>query len=400
MKKLMRSIAVLCLTLLGATFSSAQVEDSNETILSATVSDEGSVASMESYLDGAVEMAMKVYDVPGFTVSVVRDNKKILSKGYGHIDLARQLPVDPSTSLFRVASISKTVTWTAMMQMVEQSKLDLDADVNTYLKKFKIPATYDAPITLRHIMSHTTGFEDGGLGYLFIRDENKLLGQEAFLKKHMPKRVREPGTYASYSNYATALAGYIVGQVSGVDFDSYVEQNVFDPLGMNHSTFREPVPESIAAGQSANFRRELGGYIDWGFEYVHGGSPGAAMSSTADDIANFMLAYLNKGALNGRRILEPKSVDLMLVPLHAPHSALASMLHGFYETKGYGYRGYGHGGNTVIFHSEMTLLPAKDMGFFISSNAPEGAQAVRQISAHFWRSLHQMQAVGLMLSRQ
>src|SRR5690554_4702283 len=118
-----------------------------------------------TYIDGTIEAQMILEDTPAVTVSVIKDGELIFAKGYGYADIAAQKPVDAATSLFRIGSTSKLFTWTAVMQMYEQGKLDLDADVNQYLD-FKIPDTYAEPITLRHILGHTAGFEDGALGYL------------------------------------------------------------------------------------------------------------------------------------------------------------------------------------------------------------------------------------------
>ncbi|MEO0398534.1 MAG: serine hydrolase domain-containing protein [Pseudomonadota bacterium] len=231
---------------------------------------------LEAFFDGAVGALLKANDVPGVTISVVYDGEIAFVKGYGYADVARVKPVSGDTTLFRAASISKTFTWTAVMQLVEQGKLDLDTDVNEYLTQFQIPETYSKPVTLRHILSHTAGFEDGMIGYFFRRREKDLLSLPVALERFMPARVRAPGTYYAYSNWATSLAGLVIANQSGVDFDQYMEENIFEPLSMSHSTFREPVPAAIADGQSANFQREQGDYVDDGFEYIHDFGPAPA----------------------------------------------------------------------------------------------------------------------------
>ncbi|MEM8560959.1 MAG: serine hydrolase [Pseudomonadota bacterium] len=333
------------------------------------------------FFDGAVGAIQKVYDIPGVTVSVVKDGRLLYSGGYGHLDVARTRPVDPATSLFRIGSISKLFTYTAVMQLVERGQLDLDADVNDYLTAFKIDDTYPEPVTLRHILTHTAGFEDGGMGYLFRKQEGDLIGFEEWLIRYQPKRVRPPGTFASYSNYATGLAGYIVAEVSGSDFETYIDENIFEPLGMSHSTFREPVPADIADAQSGNLRRELGDYVDSYFEFIADTAPAGSMSSSADDMAQFMLAHLGSGAVGDDRILREATALQMREPLFTHHPKQPGMLYGFVEYPVNGRFGYGHGGDTLVFHSEMVLVPSENFGVFLSTNAADGGVGVRQLLA-------------------
>ena len=338
---------------------------------------------VEAFFNGAVGAIQEVYDIPGVTVAVVKDGRLLFSGGYGFLDAERARPVDPATSLFRIGSVSKLFTWTAVMQLVEKGQLDLDADVNDYLTAFKIEDNYPEPVTLRHILTHTAGFEDGGLGYLFRNDEGDLIGFEEWLIRYQPKRVRPPGTFGSYSNYATGLAGYIVAQVSGTDFETYVDENIFAPLGMSYSTFREPVPTNLADGQSANLRRELGDYVDSYFEFIADAAPAGSMSSSANDMSQFMLAHLEGGAVGSGRILKEATALQMREPLFAHHPKQRAVLHGFMEYPVNGRFGYGHGGDTLVFHSELVLVPSEQLGVFLSTNAWDGRVGVRQLLAAF-----------------
>src|SRR6185437_5435209 len=132
-------------------------------------------AALGDFLDGAMRPLIDQLHVSGAVVAVVKDGKVLYAQGYGHSDIAKGTPVNPATSLFRIGSTSKLFTWTAVMQLVEQGKLDLDADVNTYLKDFKIPNTYAKPVTLRNLLTHNAGFEDGALGYLILDDSTRVL---------------------------------------------------------------------------------------------------------------------------------------------------------------------------------------------------------------------------------
>src|SRR5690606_11857991 len=210
-------------------------------------------AALESFVHGLVGPMMKANSSPSGTVAISLRGELIFEKGYGYQDVETRIPVDPAKTLFRPGSVSKLFTWVSVMQLVEQGKLDLDADVNTYLETFKIREAFDTPITLRNIMTHTAGFEDGGLGYLIIDDPDRIMPLREAMQRYQPDRVNPPGKQTAYSNYATALAGLIVENVSGLPFADYVQQHIFDPLGMERSTFLEPLPEPMAAHMAKSY---------------------------------------------------------------------------------------------------------------------------------------------------
>src|SRR5919201_5204733 len=200
-------------------------------------------ADVSAFLDGLVPLQLERNDIAGAVVAVVKDGKVLFAKGYGYADVASKKSVSPEDTLFRPGSISKLFTWTAVMQLVEQGKLDLDRDVNDYLD-FKIPATYPKPITLRNVMTHTPGFEET-VQELFVKDAKDLKPVGEYLKEHLPARIFPPGTTPAYSNYATCMAGYIVQRVSGQDYFDYIDEHILKPLNMSHSTFRQPLPDAL-----------------------------------------------------------------------------------------------------------------------------------------------------------
>src|SRR2546426_3835658 len=173
-------------------------------------------SDVEAFLDGLVPLQLERDDIAGVAIAVVKDGKVLFAKGYGYSDVKKKTPVSAENTLFRPGSISKLFTWTAVMQLVEQGKLDLDRDVNEYLD-FKIPSTFPKPITLRNIMTHTPGFEET-VQELFVKDAKDLKPIGNYLKEHLPARIFPPGTTPAYSNYATCMAGYIVQRVSGQDY--------------------------------------------------------------------------------------------------------------------------------------------------------------------------------------
>ena len=327
-------------------------------------------AELEAFLDGVMSANLREHHVAGATVAVVKDGALFFAKGYGYSDVGRRAPVDPSRTLFRIGSTSKLFTWTSVMQLAEQGKLDLDADVNRYLD-FKIPATYPQPITLRHIMTHTAGFEEDGRD-LITDDPAKVIPLGRFLATHMPARVRPPGRYSSYSNYATALAGYVVQRVSGQPWDDYVEQHVLAPLGMTQTSTRQPLPAALRADMSQGYAWGGGAFTPKKFEYITGASPAGSISASATDMAKFMIAHLNDGAYNGQRILAESTAVRMHARAFGHDPRLPGFALGFYEQSSHGLRLIGHGGDTEWFHTDLSLIPSEHVGVFVSYNTNTG----------------------------
>jgi CubicO group peptidase (beta-lactamase class C family) len=330
----------------------------------------------EAWLDGFLPYALARGEIPGAVVTIVTRDGVLLQKGFGYADLKTRKPVSPDATLFRPGSVSKLITWTAVMQQVEAGKLDLDKDVNTYLD-FKIPPFEGKPITLRNIMTHSAGFEES-IRYLITSDPKAALPLGKLVKLALPARVFAPGTTPAYSNYATALAGYIVERVSGVPFNDYVEQRVFAPLGMTHSSFRQPLPASLQPLMSSGYSAITA--PPKSFELVLP-APAGALSSTAADMGKFMIAHLNQGGA----VLKLETAKLM----HGSHvpgiGPLNTMALGFYEQWVNGRRAIAHGGDTTLFHSYLWLFPDDGVGVYVSLNSggKEGAaQAVRSAMFH------------------
>ncbi len=288
----------------------------------------------------------------------------LFAKGYGYADVAAQKPVSPETTLFRPGSISKLFTWTSVMQLVEQGKLNLDADVNQYLD-FTIPAPFGQPLTLRNIMTHTSGFEEV-LKELFVGGPDQLMPLDQYVRRHLPKQVFPPGTTPAYSNYATALAGYIVQRVSGQPFERYVEDHFFKPLDMPHCTFAQPLPATLKPLMSSGYNRASDGAKE--FEWV-AAFPAGSSSVSALDMTHFMIAHLAGGAYNNVRILQPETAQKMHALAFTMHPEVNGMALGFYEDSRNGLRIIGHGGDTMYFHSELRLVPSENLGFFVSYNS-------------------------------
>ncbi|MCC5908920.1 MAG: serine hydrolase [Clostridiaceae bacterium] len=252
------------------------------------------------------------------------------------------------------------------MQLVEEGKLDLDVDVNEYLD-FEIPSQLEygskrqelRPITIRHLMTHTDR-----MSQIFTLQEEELLPLYQYIRQHRPARVFSPGEVTAYSNYGTTLAGYIVEVVSGIPFAQYVKENIYRPLQMKNSSFRQPLPENLANNMSKPYRYVDGEFREEKFEFMS--ESAGSMSSSASDMANFMLAYLQSGQLNGESILMEETVAKIFSEQFTPHPRLDGMAHGFIKTTFNDRDAFHHPGGTMLYDTGLYLLPEEQVGFFIS----------------------------------
>jgi CubicO group peptidase (beta-lactamase class C family) len=328
-------------------------------------------AAAAALFDAELPERLRRDRVPGAVVSVVSGRETVFSTGYGRADLERDLPFSPSTSLVRIASITKLFTWTAVMQQVEAGRLDLDTDVNEYLSTFQIPATYPEPVTLRALMSHTAGFEDWIIGTAARSAEGvPPLGE--YLAANVPARIRPPGEVSAYSNYGAALAGHIVAEVSGEPYDRYVQRHIFDPLGMSHSTAAEPVPASLAPDLAASYDSDVTPpeRVPFQFDKL---APDGSISATADDIGRFIAAHLDQE--RGGGILAPETMAVMHERSFSADPRLDGYAHGFKERTINGHRALMHDGGWEAFTSALVLVPDCDLGVFISVNGTSGVDA-------------------------
>ncbi|MGC2244586.1 MAG: serine hydrolase domain-containing protein, partial [Candidatus Aquilonibacter sp.] len=242
---------------------------------------------LNAFFGGLMPYAIHRDDIAGAVVVVVKDGKVIFSQGYGYADLAKRTPVIPDLTMFRPGSVSKLFTWTAVMQLVQAGKINLDTDVNQYID-FKIPEKFGKPITMRNLMTHTPGWEDVA-GDLILQKSSQLYPIREYLIKKMPNAIYPPGTVIAYSNYGATLAGYIVQRVSGVPFDQYVADHIFKPLRMAHSTFVQPLPASLAPDMAQGYR-QASSDKPIPCELVEP-APAGSSSATGSEMTHFMLAY-------------------------------------------------------------------------------------------------------------
>jgi CubicO group peptidase (beta-lactamase class C family) len=325
---------------------------------------------VNAWLDGYMPYALHTGDIAGAVVAVVKDGQIVTERGYGYADVEKRTPVDPKLTLFRPGSVSKLFTWTAVMQQVEQGKIDLDADVNQYLD-FKIPARDGKPVTMRQLMQHVAGFEEQAKG--IMSDDPKSPNFEALLKQWVPERVFAPGSTPAYSNYGASLAGYIVQRVSGESFDDYIDKHIFAPLDMQHSTFRQPLPANLEPLMSQCY--SLASEPAKKFEII-GPAPAGSLSSPGEDMAHFMIAHLQNGEYHGNRILKAETAEMMHNSPLTILPPLNRMELGFFETNLNGREVIAHLGDTQCFHTSLHLFLKEGVGFYVSFNTPGKAGAV------------------------
>jgi len=325
---------------------------------------------VNAWLAGYLPYALHTGDIAGAVVAVVKDGQVLTEQGFGYSDVAKRTPVDPKLTLFRPGSVSKLFTWTAVMQLVEQGKIDLDGDVNQYLD-FKIPARDGKPVTMRNLMQHVAGFEEQAKGIL--SNDPKFPRFEALLKQWVPQRVFAPGTTPAYSNYGASLAGYIVQRVSGESFDDYLDKHIFAPLDMQHSSFRQHLPENLAPLMSKGYT--VASEPPKPYEFI-GPAPAGSLASSGEDMAHFMIAHLQNGEYHGNRILKAETAEMMHNSPLTLLPPLNRMELGFFETNVNGREVIGHLGDTGAFHTSLHLFLKEGVGFYVSFNSPGKAGAV------------------------
>ncbi len=327
-------------------------------------------AELEAFLDGFFAEQMEALHISGAVVVFVKNGEVFLAKGYGVADVESQNPVDPAQTIFRPGSISKLFIATAIMQLAEQERLNLDDPVNKHLQDFQLEDTYPAPVTIANLLTHTGGF-DVRLTGIGTSDPAKLLPLGEYLAARMPPRVLPPGDQIYYSNHGFALAGYVVEQISNLTFAQYVEEYIFKPLGMNRSSFEEPMPAHLAPDMAIAYVYRNQTHHPVPPDHLHI-SPAGSLYTTAMDMAPFMIAQLQDGRYGEHRILAENTTQEMHRQQFTHHPQLPGFAYGFFELYENGQRALAHLGNTTAFSSLLFLLPDQNEGFFVSLNSSVG----------------------------
>jgi len=328
----------------------AQVASGWQGSAGATSSAEGTndPKEVEAFLDQFFKTKMEEFNCPGAAVVVVKDGKILLAKGYGYADVSKQIPVDPEKTRFYIASVSKLSTATAVVQLHDRGVLRLDDDINRYLKHTRLDNNYPQPATPFNLLTHTAGLED-----------------PSFLMGGTPHRVFPPRAVISYANYGFELAGQMVADLTGTPFTEYVEKNILQPLEMTHSSF---VPPPYLAPHVALGYTFQGGKFQPVGQPMGGVSPAGSLTSTATDMAHFMIAHVQNGRYGETRILSENAARMMRQRQISNHPKLPGMGLGFWEEFKNGQRALHHGGDLLGFQSRLYLLPHKNLGLFVAIN--------------------------------
>jgi CubicO group peptidase (beta-lactamase class C family) len=314
---------------------------------------------VEAFADSFFTQYQREYADPSLAVVVVRGDSILFMKGYGTED--GQRPVDPETTVFNVASLSKLVVVTAIMRLVEQGAVALDDDIRPLIGAVRIRGRGPA-VTLRHLLTHTSGLEGP-----FLRDvvshPSQLVSLREYFTAHPPRRGRAPGEETRYSNYSMALAAYVVEQVSGESFQDYAERHVFVPLEMRRSTFRQPPPAGLAERVAT---AGAGRVPDALLLY-----PAGSMVSSPADMGRFMVSFLQNGRAASGRILSEASVGAVQTAQWRADPRVPGVALGFFESALGGEPGLFHTGARTHF-SLLYLLPKRKVGVFVVHSMRQG----------------------------
>lgn len=324
---------------------------------------------LEAFLDPIFAARMSKLHIPGAVIAIVKDGRIIFTKGYGYADIEKKTPAVPEKTIFRIGSITKVFTAMSVMQLADRGKIKLSDDVNKYLKKVRVPKTYEQPVTFANLLTHTSGLDEISPGR-HSSDRSKLVPLEEFLKTRLVRRF-QPGDHISYSTYNAALAGYLVEQITGKHLKEYLGENIFGPLGMSRTSITA-VPEELRADLATGYEYDGKDYRALPFEWFNT-YPASDINSTAVDMARFMMAHLEGGAYEGKRVLSRQAEAMMQSTHFRNHKGLAGWCYGFYETRQNDLRLVEHGGSMDDGYSDlMSLLPEQRFGIYIACNTEAG----------------------------
>jgi CubicO group peptidase (beta-lactamase class C family) len=337
---------------------------------------------MQAYIDDYMNREMKEHHVPGAVVSIVENGKITWMRGYGYSDLERKIKADPYKTVFRLGSLSKSVTATAVMQLHEAGLIDLHEDIRKYDESLRLSYLGGKPVTMHHLLTHTSGFCESV--FAVGRDKEKQLPLREAINNYLPALCRAPGEQVAYSNHGMALAGYLVEAISGKSYEEVVNDGIFKPLQMNHSNFRFAESDPDLA---RSYAYDKGVYSPVPYSYIHY-LPAGALNSTAEDMARYMIAHLQQGEYEDSRIFSEQSADSMHRTQFTAHEKLPGVAYGFYERIQNGLRLIEHDGGIDGFQSYMYLIPSEQTGIFIATNSDGGGEVREGLIREYLNRVH------------
>ncbi|MBT8288588.1 MAG: beta-lactamase family protein [Bacteroidia bacterium] len=329
---------------------------------------------LQSYIDSLAHAGMEKYHIPGAIVTIVTDSSHVFNKGYGYADYKAKIPVDKDKSIFRIASITKTFTALAVMQLVEEGKLNLQADIRNYLPDDDFDFLSESPITLHHLLTHTAGFDLTDTGDAALVPE-KIIPLEEMARRHMPDRIYEPGDVHSYSNFGYTLIGYIIQEVSGIPYEEYIQTKIFKPLKMNHSGIKQPLPEPIKPNLVKSYVWE-DEQVELTRDFTNT-LPGGGVIASAKDMSHYMLMHLNGGSFKETELLSSEFHEMLTSQHYGSKDTRYGICYAFFENRWTGRRSIEHSGGQLGFVSLMVLIPETGTGIFIAQNNRKDAGGFR-----------------------
>ncbi|MTI68113.1 MAG: penicillin-binding protein [Firmicutes bacterium] len=322
--------------------------------------------NIEKLVDKVIKNDMENLHIPGAAIVMTKDDQIIFSKGYGYADLENKIPVNPEKTIIRVGSLTKSLTATAAMQLVEEEKFNLDKDINQYLKSYKVSNFNNKPITLHHLLTHTAGLDEAIYKRDSLSKENVLSSTE-YLKNYVKKQppICESGKTFQYSNVGIGLIGNLIEQRTGQTLNGYFNKNMFNHLDMSSASLQLPFKNKDLAKSYIYHKNK---YKEMPYSYIS--LPGAGgMSSTATDFAKYMIMHINGGKYQGKEILHPDLVRQMHQKNFASHPDMYGIGYGFFRSELNGLPILWANGGIDGFNSKMVLIPSKGIGIFIVINS-------------------------------
>lgn len=305
---------------------------------------------------------LEALGIPGVAVAVVQDSRVIALRGFGVSDPDLGIPVDAVRDLFRVGSVSKPVTATAVLRLVARGDLDLHQDLRSLLGGLPVQPQLTMPLTLHHLLTHTAGFNERLFGQHAARQQD-VLSLNEYLERHLPPRFAEPGMLLAYNDHHTALAGWIVEQRTGRRFEDLVAAEVFEPLGMTSSTFEQVnLPAELESRLTRSWRQTQTGFKPYPRDYVHL-TPAAGLYTTAEDMTRYLSALIDceSGPLGA-------GICVQLTRQFAHHERLPGRAYGFAESTHAGMRVLYKDGQASGFNARLLLVPEQRFGMFVVHN--------------------------------
>ncbi|MBN1660975.1 MAG: beta-lactamase family protein [Anaerolineae bacterium] len=334
------------------------------------ISEQGESVGLPAKLDREIEDVFRQSDSPGLAVGVVVDQQLVYAKGWGVVNLETGGEVTPRT-LFHMASITKPFVATSIVQLLEQNKLSLDDRIVEHLPYFQMEDRRYDMLTIRQFLTHSSGMPDV-MDYQWDEPEYDEGALERYVRSLTDRRlVSMPGEKFTYSNMAFEVLGDLIAKVSGQSFADYVKEQVLLPLGMDDSSLliREVDPALLANGHV----EEEGGKVrvseHYAYNRAHG--PSSCLYSNVVDMSRWAMANMNRGELEGRRILDASSYDLLWTPAVEAGAGDGRPryigLSWFLSDYG-GYQTVSHGGRDVGYQTNLVMVPDAGVAVIVLSN--------------------------------